>query len=64
MKACKRKKNEKKKKDGKKNKDDGSNKKKDDELSADSISSIKAYLSEIHSGHQKKILKPLSYDKK
>ena len=64
VKACKRKKNEKKKKDGEKNKDDGSNKKKDDELSADSISVIKAYLSQINSGHQKKILKPLKYDKK
>ena len=63
VKACKKKKNERKKKDEKK-KVDGSNKDKNDDGSdVDSISTIRAYLSQIKSGRQKKILKPLRYDK-
>ena len=54
VKACKKKKNERKKKDEKK-KVDGSNKdKKDDESDVDSISTIRAYLSQIKAGRQKK----------
>ena len=75
-KACRKKKNDKKKKDdninnkkdddsNKKNvKDNGYDKKKDGDSDVDSISTIKSYLSQIQAGHQKKILKPLKYDKK
>ena len=68
VKACKRKKNERKKKDEKKKdgkkKDDGSNKEKNDDSDVESVATIKMYLAQIKSGRQKKILKPLRYDKK
>ena len=56
VKACGKKKNAKKKKDD-------LNKHKDDELEVDSISTIKAYLSQIKADRKKKTLKPLKYDK-